>query len=33
VVEGHVENGKVTKLHVTPAARGKDVVIVPVTAN
>jgi alpha-L-fucosidase 2 len=33
VVEGHVENGKVTKLHVTPAARAKDVVIVPVTAN
>lgn len=26
-VEGHVENGKITGLHVTPAARAKDVVI------
>jgi alpha-L-fucosidase 2 len=27
-VEGHVENGKVSKLHVTPASRAKDVVVV-----
>ena len=29
-VEGHVENGKVTHLKVTPETRAKDVVIVPV---
>lgn len=27
-VEGHVENGKVTDLKVTPAARAKDVVVI-----
>jgi hypothetical protein len=27
-VEGHVENGKVTQLKVTPASRAKDVVVV-----
>lgn len=27
-VEGHVENGKITKLNVTPNSRAKDVVIV-----
>ena len=26
-VEGHVENGKVTKLKVTPAGRAKDIVV------
>jgi len=29
-VEGHVENGKVTQLKVTPSSRAKDVVILPV---
>jgi hypothetical protein len=29
-VEGHVENGKVTNLKVTPQSRAKDVVILPV---
>ena len=29
-VQGHVENGKVTDLKVTPESRAKDVVIVPV---
>jgi hypothetical protein len=33
VVEGHVENGKVSRLHVTPASRAADVVIVPAAAN
>jgi hypothetical protein len=28
-VEGHVEQGKITNLKVTPPARGKDVVVVP----
>jgi alpha-L-fucosidase 2 len=28
-VEGHVENGKITNLRVTPQSRRKDVVIVP----
>lgn len=28
VVEGHVENGKITKLIVTPESRAKDVVVV-----
>jgi len=27
-VEGHVEDGKITHLHVTPNSRAKDVVIV-----
>ncbi|HVY76864.1 MAG TPA: hypothetical protein VG890_18685, partial [Puia sp.] len=27
MVEGHVENGKLTRLKVTPASRAKDVVI------
>jgi len=30
-VEGHVENGKVTQLRVTPSSRAKDVVILPVS--
>jgi len=29
-VEGHVENGKVTQLKVTPSSRAKDVIILPV---
>ena len=32
-VEGHVENGKVTKLIVTPQSRAKDVVVVPNSAD
>jgi hypothetical protein len=28
-LEGHVENGKVTRLNVTPQSRAKDVVILP----
>jgi alpha-L-fucosidase 2 len=28
-VQGHVENGKVTNLKVTPASRAKDVVVLP----
>jgi alpha-L-fucosidase 2 len=28
-VEGHVENGKITRLRVTPQSRAKDVVLVP----
>ena len=28
IVEGHVENGKITGLKVTPQQRAKDVVIV-----
>ena len=32
-VEGHVEQGKVTRLKVIPANRAKDIVMVPPTAN
>jgi hypothetical protein len=28
-VEGHVENGKITELKVTPSSRAKDVVVLP----
>ena len=29
-VEGHVENGKITNLKVTPESRAKDVIVEPV---
>ena len=29
-VEGHVENGKITNLQVTPKSRAKDVIVEPV---
>jgi len=29
-LEGHVENGKITRLKVTPQSRAKDVVVVAV---
>lgn len=32
-VQGHVKNGKVTKLIVTPKSRAKDVVVVPNSAD
>ncbi len=32
-VEGHVEQGKVTRLKVIPANRAKDIVLVPPTTN
>jgi len=32
-VEGHIENGKITNLNVTPKSRTKDVVIVPSNGN
>jgi alpha-L-fucosidase 2 len=28
-VEGHVENGRITRLKVVPASRTKDVVVAP----
>ena len=29
-VEGHVENGKITNLQVTPKSRAKDIIVEPV---
>jgi hypothetical protein len=29
-VEGHVDNGKITNLKVTPKARAKDVIVLPI---
>jgi alpha-L-fucosidase 2 len=33
IVEGHVENGKITNLQVTPKSRAKDIIIEPVGKN